>query len=328
MDLAAPASAKSFRDIRAMGGRRKNRYSSPDVEANTSHLVWGYKDCGVSTFPTTFVAQKPKEQRAVFRSFDFTTERSIRDAFGNQWVEENNVFFDMVLRPDPNDGYMGLNLTTPESAIDVYAEVIAALEDERDAGDVGILVMDHYQTFFSKVCENVARAIKGADALDTNLKFQDWAPRTRAAEAVEELMRAVPVPGGHDFMTGPGPTEKPVQRTKVVNGKPVVRNGKEVTEIVREWKWPVWLGFDGEMSRDRTIVWSLSTSEATGDEGGRKAGEIARTQYLATIKATKSRKLPKGLTLDWTDVTDFRQLQPQIDDALRRLSEPAEAAES
>jgi hypothetical protein len=283
--------ATGFEQIRSSYGGRRTKPATEDGGVFTC-IVWGSKDGGKSRLALGF--PKPKGSRTVIVTYDHTTIKSLRNSFGEGWMERHNATVYKPTAADPASGYRGYNKSDPQTAVECWAETMGILQEERDRGDVGILLMDHFQLFYSGVCSDFAYAVKRVDPLTGQLQFSDWNIRTKAAQAVDELVRTCPMDGGAAFITGYGEQEGYVQEKDPATGKSVVK---------LETKWPNWLGRNGEISRDWLLAIELNRELVRRDG-------VETPRYLAKVVGSKMTDpntgglfFPIGMEIDWTGGT-------------------------
>lgn len=289
----------SFSNIRLAYGARKTKPAMADGGVFTG-IVWGPKDGGKSRF--TLGYPKPHGTRTIILTYDHTTIMSLRSSFGPNWMEKHQATVYKPTMADVKSGYRGYNKSDVTTAVECWAETMAILEEEKAKNDVGIVLADHFQLFYSGICSDMIYAVRRLDPLTGRPEFSDWNIRTKSAQAVEELIRTTPVDGGAAFITGYGMQEGFVQE----------KDGAGKTQIRWETKWPTWLGNNGEVSRDWLVAIELSRELVQADGH-------TRPIYWATVVGSKIKdRLPLGLKLDWTngDIGSFLK-----DAAARRAAE-------
>lgn len=277
----------------AKGGRTVRR-SKPGRSGIVSVILMGEKDAGKSVSPANIPVPKladGTDARRVYITFDETTEESLYNYYG-PWAEENVEVINMVL-PDREIGYEGFDPSKPNTSKEVLGQFFLILEELEREGNVGLLVIDHFQYLYEGIAKAFAYATNGVNPLTANLEFQQWNPRTNSMTQLNHKIRRAVMRGGYVFATGYAPNEKSVMKKDPKTGK---------MRIVTEVKAPTWLKDD--IKRD-WLVQMIARTTTTDTDPGSTDTRQKDVRYQVEVLTSKTRIFPKGKVVDVTGVPFF-----------------------
>lgn len=299
----APATPKAFvsgsknplvKTGNRLGGRRLSRVSAHDKRQKETLcvIVMGEKDTG----KTVNLMSIPAEGRKVLITFDNTARMSMESHFGAGIFDEWEVY-DMT-RPLVNeDGkvvYPGFDMDKPHTAEHVLGELALILEELEQAGDVGLLVIDHFQALYEQVAKAYAMHKAGVGPGD-KLKLDDWQARTASMELIEAKIRRVPKAGDEPMAIISGYAPEFKEKYAEVRDP---ETGKQKRIVVTEMTPPKWL--KDNIRRNWHALLYLYTFTQNEDENS-PFGGVSDTTYMAQALMSKTLRFKKGETRNITD---------------------------
>lgn len=278
-----------------LGGRRLKpaRADGKDVTQKDALciIVMGEKDSG----KTVNLMSIPAEGRKVLITFDNTARMSMESRFGPEVFNEWEVY-DMTRPVVDGDTvvYPGFDLDKPATAEHVLGELSLILEEMEQDGDVGLLVIDHFQALYEQVAKSYAHHKANVEP-GGKLKLEDWQHRTYSMEHLEAKIRRVPRAGEEPkaIISGYAPEFKE-KYAKVKD-----ETGKEKTVVVTEMTTPKWL--KDNIRRNWHALLYLFTFSNDEDPNS-PLGGVVDTTYMTQVMMSKAKRFTKGEKRNVTDV--------------------------